>query len=290
MADSSSSTVLHILNTGTSFLEKKGIENPRLACELLLSRLVGCPRLELMLRQQDTLTEKRLDAMRRGIKRVATGEPVQYVIGETGFLENSFKVDSRALIPRPETELLVNLVLDCVSIWLEEVPAIVDVGTGSGCIILSLAAARPQGKYLALDVSDDALSLARENAAAMQLESNVHFVNADLADVVDPESLDAVVANLPYISTSDCEKLPKNVRDHEPRQALDGGPDGLTIIRSVIQDAGIILKNNGMLFLEIGEDQGAAVVELLKESGFSDVTLKQDLAERDRVVFGRLAL
>jgi release factor glutamine methyltransferase len=290
MADSSSSTVLHILNTGTSFLEKKNIENPRLACELLLSRLVGCPRLELMLRQQDTLTEKRLDAMRRGIKRVAAGEPVQYVIGETGFLENSFKVDSRALIPRPETELLVNLVLDCVSIWLEEVPAIVDVGTGSGCIILSLAAARPQGKYLALDVSDDALSLARENAAAMQLESNVHFVNADLADVVDPESLDAVVANLPYISTSDCEKLPKNVRDHEPRQALDGGPDGLTIIRSVIQDAGIILKNNGMLFLEIGEDQGPAVVELLKESGFSDVTLKQDLAERDRVVFGRLAL
>jgi release factor glutamine methyltransferase len=290
MADSSSNTVLHILSTGTSFLEKKGIENPRLACELLLSRLVGCPRLELMLRQQDTLTGKRLDAMRRGIKRVATGEPVQYVIGETGFMEGTFKVDSRALIPRPETEMLVNLVLDCVSIWLEEVPAIVDVGTGSGCIILSLAAARPQGKYLALDVSDDALALARENAAAMQLDSNVHFVNADLADVVDPESLDAVVANLPYISTSDCEKLPQNVRDHEPRLALDGGPDGLTIIRSVIQDAGIILKNNGMLFLEIGEDQGAAVVELLKESGFSDVTLKQDLAERDRVVFGRLAL
>jgi len=283
-------TVKYVLQSGAQFLEKKGIENPRLVCELLLSKLLGCERLELYLKHDEMLSEKKLAAMRRGIKRAADGEPVQHILGETGFMESVFKVDRRALIPRPETEILVQHVLTCDTLWQTEAPAIVDVGTGSGCIVLSLAAARPNARYLAVDTSEEALALARENAATLNLTEHVHFVKADLSDVVDPESMDAVVANLPYIPSADCEQLSPEVRDHEPRSALDGGQDGLDIIRSVVQDAGIVLKNGGMLFLEIGDEQGAAVISLMKESGFADATVKQDLNGRDRVVFGRLIL
>ncbi len=283
-------TVLHVLQAGAQFLEQKKIENPRLVCEQLLSKLLGCERLELYLKYDYVLSEKKLAAMRRGIKRAADGEPVQYILGETGFMESVFKVDRRALIPRPETEILVQHVLTCKSLWETETPAIVDVGTGSGCIILSIAEAKPDGRYLAVDTSEEALKLARENAATLNVDERVHFVCADLSDVVEPESMDAVVANLPYIPSADCDRLSPEVRDHEPRSALDGGEDGLDIIRDVVQDAGIVLKNGGMLFLEIGDDQGAAVISLMKESGFSDAAVKQDLTGRDRVVFGRLVM
>ena len=286
----STKNVLDVLTAGAKFLESKNIENPRLICEILLSRLLSCPRMELYLKHNTELSEKKLEAMRRGIKRAAAGEPVQYITGEAGFMNSTFKVDKRALIPRPETEVLVNMVLECKSIWARESPAIVDVGTGSGCIILSLATEKPAGKYLAIDVSEEALALARENAAALNLSERVHFINADLADVVDPESIDAVVANLPYIPGNVCETLATQVRDHEPRSALDGGPDGLDIIRSVIQDAGFILKNGGMIFLEIGDDQGSKVKNLLEASGFADVSVTQDLNSRDRVVSGTLAM
>jgi release factor glutamine methyltransferase len=286
----SNKNILDVLNAGTKFLERKNIENPRLICEMLLSRLLECPRLELYMKYNTELSEKKLEAMRRGIKRAADGEPVQYITGEAGFMNSTFKVDKRALIPRPETEVMVNMILECKSIWEQESPAIVDVGTGSGCIILSIAAALKDGKYLAIDTSDKALELARENAALLLLSDKVHFINADLADVVDPESIDAVVANLPYIPSAACDKLDSIVRDHEPRSALDGGPDGLDIIRSVIQDAAFILKNNGLIFLEIGDDQGPKVKRLLVDSGFSDVKITQDLNKRDRVVSGNLAI
>ncbi len=289
MSDSNK-TVVYVLKVGTDFLEGKSIENPRLICEILLSRLLCCQRLELSLKYNDELSEKMLAAMRRGIKRAGSGEPVQYITGEAGFMDYVFKVDRRALIPRPETELLVNSVLGCESLWQNDRPAIVDVGTGSGCIVLSLAAVHKNGKYLAIDTSEDALSLARENAEKMQLSDNVNFINADLADVVEPETIDAVVANLPYIPTAACETLARVVRDHEPRSALDGGADGLRIIEEIVGDAGFILKNNGMIFLEIGDDQGPAVKNLLEEAGFADVKVLKDLNERDRVVLGSLSI
>jgi release factor glutamine methyltransferase len=283
-------TVLHILQTGADYLKQKNIEDPRLVCELLLSRLLNCKRLELYLKYDEVLSEKKIEAMRRGIKRAAAGEPVQYILGETGFRNCTLKVDNRALIPRPETEVLVELVLSTEALWQAAAPAIVDVGTGSGCIILSLAAERPQGRYLAVDPSGEALSLAQENAAAMGLSEAVHFIHADLSDVVEPESMDAIVANLPYIPSEDCRQLDPQIREHEPHMALDGGPDGLSIIKTVIQDAIIVLKNGGMLFLEIGDDQGAKVTALMKQAGFSNAAIKQDLNGRDRVVFGQLSM
>jgi len=283
-------TVLDVLTLSESYLAQRRIEQPRLLAEMLLSRLVKRPRLELAMDYRRVLPESHLEAMRRGLKRVGDGEPIQHVLGETGFMNYVFKTDRRALIPRPETEVLVRKVLECKAIWAQERPAVADVGTGSGCIILSLAAAHPQGRYLGLDISEEALSLARENAERLGLSKNVIFACEGLSDVIEAETLDAITANLPYIPTGAIERLPKNVRDYEPRLALDGGASGLDIIRSVVEDAAIALKNDGMLFLEIGEEQGEAVRELLEETGFGDVAVHPDLTGRDRVVSGRLAM
>lgn len=283
-------TVKDILTLSESYLAQRGVEQPRLIGEMLLSRLLRRPRLELSLDYAKVLPESHLEAMRRGLKRVGEGEPVQYVLGEAGFMDHVFKVDRRALIPRPETETLVRLVLECQPLWQHERPALADVGTGSGCIVLSLAAARPQGRYLALDVSENALALARENAARMGLAERVIFTGEELSDVIEAETLDAIVANLPYIPSAVVDRLPGNVRLHEPRQALDGGQSGLDIITTVVEDAAIALKGGGMLFLEIGEEQGKAVAGLLQAAGFEAVQVHPDLNGRDRVVSGRLAI
>ncbi len=282
-------TVREVLDLGETYLARHGTTHPRLLCELLLGRLLKRPRSEFALHGERPLATEHLEAMRRGLKRVAGGEPVQYVIGETGFMDSVFKTDRRALIPRPETEVLVRKVLECDHLWQVERPAIADIGTGSGCIVLSLAAARPQGRYLALDVSEEALALARENAAALGLAERVIFTAEALSDVVEAEMLDAIVANLPYIPTAEVDRLPENVRAHEPRLALDGGPDGLDVITALIEDAAIAIKGGGHLFLEIGETQGAAVTGRMQSVGFEAVRVHSDLNGRDRVVTGCLA-
>lgn len=280
--------VVDILTSASEYLAANGVESAGLAAKLLLSRLLNCKPLELAFKFNDVLSERQLAAMRRGIKRVAAGEPVQYVIGETGFMGHTLKVDKRALIPRPETEILVETVLACAPLWQRDTPAIVDVGTGSGCIVLSLVKAKPEARYLAFDVSDDALALARENAGALDVADRVAFTKADIADALEPETCDALIANLPYIPAADVVALPREVRDHEPRTALDGGPTGLALIARAVDDATVVLKAGGYLFLEIGADQGAAVTALLREAGFRDITVKQDLNRRDRVVTGVL--
>ena len=277
-------TVAEVLKAGADYLAKQGVDQPRAACEVLLGRLLGCRRLDVHTRHDEVLGEKHLEAMRRGIKRVAAGEPVQYVTGETEFKGRVFKVDKRALIPRPETELLVDEVLTCEALWKKPQPAVMDWGTGSGCIAISLALERPKGLYLALDASADAVALARENAAAHGVAERIGFADADVSELVEPESFDAIVANLPYIPTADWQRLPAHIRNHEPRQALDGGPRGLSVIESVAHDASMVLRAGGRFFLEIGHQQGPAVKSLLAETGFSDVQVKKDLAGHDRIV------
>ena len=279
--------LLEVIQAGADYLDGKKVESPRLACELLAGRLLGRKRLELYLEHETELTEKQLAAMRRGIKRVAAGEPVQYVTGCTEFHGHRFVVDPRALIPRPETELLVERVLACEPLWQQQ-PVLLDVGTGSGCIIISIALARPAAVCIGFDISADALALAAENAAALGVQDRVVFTSQELSDTIDPEMLDAVVANLPYVPTAEVELLPVHIRDHEPRAALDGGPDGLAVIEPVLQDAAIMLKPGGWAFLETGEDQGAAVTALLKQNGFGDIILSQDLAGHDRIIQAQL--
>jgi release factor glutamine methyltransferase len=282
-------TIAEVLTAAGEYLAGKGVDDARLAIELLVARLLNCRRLELPLRAQAVLPENLLAALRRGVRRVAGGEPVQYVLGQWDFMGRTFKVDRRALIPRPDTECLVAAVLACAPLWAQSRPAIVDIGTGSGCIAISLALARPDGLYIGLDVSGDALALARENAAALGVADRIAFTGAELCDTVEPEMLDAVVSNPPYVRTADFEKLPVHIRCHEPRLALDGGPDGLSVIEGIVQDAAIALKNGGRLFLEIGWDQAAAVKALFAQAGFDGVHVGPDLAGRDRVVAGVLA-
>jgi len=203
-------TVKHVLESGAAFLEARDVTEARLKCELLASRLMNCPRLELYLRFEHVLNDAHVNAMRRGIKRLAVGEPVQHILGEVTFHGHRFKVDPRALIPRPETERLVQAVLDWKA--LADDALVVDVGTGSGCVVTSLALARPALRCVGLDISEDALALARENAAALGVESRVAFARADLSDCVEPESVDAIVANLPYIASAECDELPSTQR------------------------------------------------------------------------------
>jgi len=287
MQQNGQKTVLDVLKGSTDFLAGREIEQPRLAAELLLSRLLNCKRLNLYVRHEELLSERILEAMRRGVKRVAANEPIQYVLGQTEFMGRVFRTDRRALIPRPETETLVETVLSHEPLWKNGgKPAILDVGTGTGCIAVTIAAARPEAVCVGFDVSAEAIELAKENATANGVATRTAMVcGPDLSAHFEPEMFDAVVANLPYIPTKDCETLAPNVRDHEPRLALDGGPDGLSLIAACIEDAAMLLKPAGTCFLETGADQTGAVSLLFTQNGFENVVVKKDLAGRDRIVF-----
>ncbi len=278
-------TVKTVLEQSAAYVAGAGREYGRLDCELLLARLLKCRRLDLYLRFDHELDETRLAAMRRGIKRLAAGEPVQYILGETDFLGHRLTVDSRALIPRPETEGLVQTVLE---LDLPPAALFADVGTGSGCIAIALLLARPEWRGVGIDPSAPALELARLNAQRLGVEARLALTGAELADCLEPESLDLLVSNLPYIPSAEVDALPRHIRDFEPRSALDGGPDGLDLIRQLVPDAAFLLKPAGWLALEIGAGQGEDVRALLTGEGFESVAVRPDLAGLDRVALGRL--
>jgi release factor glutamine methyltransferase len=227
-----------------------------------------------------------------GVARLERGEPVQYVIGETDFMGLRFFCDAWALIPRPETELVVEAaeafareaIAPPYGTWPRPLP-VLDVCTGSGCIACSLAARLgPAVAVAASDISADALALARKNALALGAE--VEFRKADLFEGVAPESVALVTANPPYVPTAECDRLPRNVRDWEPRLALDGGAGGMEIISRLVAGAADVLLSGGRLVMEIGEDQGPAVRELpcLKNLPIRILEIRRDCAGRDRVV------
>ncbi len=283
MSDSGK-TVFEVLKSSRQYLEARGIHEARRSCDLLMSFLLRCKPLELFFKLDYVLSQKQLDAMRRGVKRLAENEPVQYILGTWDFMEHSFKVDKRALIPRPETEELVQIILECEELWQNEPAFVVDVGTGTGCIAICLALAKPDSRFLAIDVSPDALALAAENAKRLYVGDNLVFSDKELSDLIEPGMVDALVANLPYIPTGDYEKLPPHIKNYEPEQALNGGDDGLDIIRVVAEDASMVLKNDGWIFLEMDFRQGAAITELLEQLGFYDITINKDLTGRERFI------
>ncbi|MFO7936882.1 MAG: peptide chain release factor N(5)-glutamine methyltransferase [Kiritimatiellia bacterium] len=279
-------TLKHCINTGAQWLKRRHMEDPLVTAELLAARLFDCGRMNLY-RYADTLPEKRvLKAFGRGLRRVAAGEPIQYVLGEWDFRELTLKVDKRALIPRPETELLTDLVLKSKQLENTENPLVVDVGTGTGCIILSIARSLKAGVFIGIDISGDALSLARENAELTGLSSRVYFVRSDGCGEFDPGSVDILVSNPPYIPSKVVDGLDPKIRQHEPRLALDGGADGLDCYRNLIFDAVMVVKPGGAVFFEIGDDQAQAVCALMEEFGFVNVQLKSDLNGKDRFVIG----
>jgi release factor glutamine methyltransferase len=277
-----------LIAAGTAWLAVREIGEPRIKCELLAARLLGVPRLQLPLERSRILPAPLVDALRRGVVRLGNHEPIQYVLGEWDFRGLTLRVDRRALIPRPETEQLVQLVLDEPDLRLIPSPLICDIGTGCGCIAISLAVEAPGGIYTAVDREAEALALARENAARHAVAQRITFLQGESCAHAAPGSLDVVVSNPPYIATAVCAALPRQIRDYEPNTALDGGADGLDILRDIVHDTALRLKPRGWCFLEIGDDQGPAVRDLLTQVGFETVEILRDLAGKIRFARARM--
>jgi len=275
-------TVLEVINATTDYFRNSGIESPRLNIEHLLAHVMGKRRMDLYLEFDRPLDEKQLGPLRDLVRRRAQREPLQHLLGTVEFLGLTLKCDARALIPRPETEQLCELLLaeakspDCE--WKDG--TIVDVGTGSGCIALALAAALPGANVTGVDASDDALALAVENAARTELSGRVQFSKSDLLSAI-AGPIDLIVANLPYVPSDEVRSIQNEVR-REPLPALDGGPDGMAEIRRLLPEAAAKLRSGGRLALEIGLGQAPALVADLTAHGFREPGILKDYQGRDR--------
>ena len=273
-----------VIAKASSYLGAKDVPDAETAAELLAARLLRCGRGSLASALEQDVGQRHLEAMRRGMSRLVKGEPLQYVLGEWDFRSLTLKCDRRALIPRPETEELVTRVLRHLQTLAVDEPFVIDVGTGTGAIILSLAKelAAP-AIFLGTDVSEDAIALAKENAVRCGLTDRVMFAVADgLDDFDEPGVVDVIVSNPPYIETATCETLDPRVKDWEPRLALDGGATGLDFYDRYLGDALNILKPGGAVFFEIGENQGEALRKLMFDYGFENITVEKDFGGHDR--------
>jgi release factor glutamine methyltransferase len=275
-------TVVELLGVAAAYLDARGFETPRLDVELLLGHVLGMRRLELYLHHDRPLEPAEVDAFRELLRRRAGGEPVAYLLGSAGFRRLTLKVDARVLVPRPETEVLVELVLA----RLPDGGALLDVGTGSGAIALAVADERPDTRVTAVDVSAGALALARENRDALGLADRVELVESDLyAHLPAGARFDVVAANPPYIPEDD-PRLDPRVRDHEPHVAIFAGADGLALIRRLVAGARERLEPGGTLAIEVAEGQAPRVRALLDDAGFRHVVTERDLAAIERCVAG----
>jgi release factor glutamine methyltransferase len=276
-------TVLEIIKKTTDFFATRGIENPRLNAELLVGHGLGLARMQLYLQFERPLAEAELEKIRPLVRRRGQREPLQYIVGETEFAGLKLKTDRRALIPRPETELLVE--------WLtvpDERPAprsVLDLGTGTGAIALALARHFPAAAVTAVDLSDEALALAAENAERTALTGRVRWLKSDWFSALPNETFDLIVGNPPYLSTAETAAAEPEVRDHEPVSALTSGEDGMNALRTILADAPKHLAPAGLLALETGIAHHETLREIAARAGFSRTESRQDLTKRDRFFF-----
>ena len=275
------STVLETIDGGTRYLEKRGIEDARRNMQIMVAHQLACTRMQLYTQFDRPLGESELVPLREMLKGRGEGVPLQHVLGVVSFHHRDFKSDSRALIPRPETEELAEWIL---SMSMGDDLKVLDMGCGSGVLGLTLAAERPSWHVTLADVSKDALALTKENAAALGI-GNARFLRSDLFSAVEVE-FDGIVANLPYVPESERASLSREVM-HDPALALFGGADGLEVIRRFIPEAFRRLRPGGWMVLEIGHDQASQVEEILRSSGFADIEVKTDLSGVARFPFAR---
>jgi len=278
------STVLETIDGGTRYLEKRSIADARRNMQLLVAHQLKCTRMQLYLQFDRPLAESDLLPLREALKRRGEGVPLQHILGQVLFHRRDFKTDARALIPRPETEELAEWLL---SLDLPENQELLDMGCGSGVLGLTLAAERPAWDLVLADVSPDALTLARENSALLEIQ-NASLVQSDLFSAVEGD-FDGIVANLPYVPESERATMAREVL-HDPALALFGGTDGLDLIRRFIPQAFIRLKPGGWLVLEIGHDQASQVAGFLQTSSFTDIEVKTDLSGVARFPFAKRPL
>ena len=266
------STVLETIDGGTRYLEKRGIEDARRNMQMLVANQLGCTRMDLYLQFDRPLQEAELSPLREKLKNRGEGIPLQHLLGSVYFHKHEFKIDARALIPRPETEELAEWILQHK---IRENQSVLDMGCGSGVLGLSLAAARPSWRVTLADVSTDALTLAQENAMSLGIE-NTAFLHTDLFSNLSG-TFDGIVANLPYIPETERSSLSREVM-HDPALALFSGTDGLDLIRRFIPEAFHRLNPGGWLVLEIGHDQASQVSEILNAHPFTAIAVKTDLS------------
>lgn len=277
-------TIGEALTASVAALEAAGVDSPRLDAELLLAEATGQDRGAILARPEEVVEAPAARAFGAMVRRRIVREPVAYILGRRGFRELELRCDPRALIPRPETELLVEVALEA------EAGSVLDVGTGSGAIAMAIALEIDGVEVVAIDTSPPALALARENADALGLAERVTF---ELGALPRLRHFDLIVANLPYVRDEDWSSLAPEIKKWEPREALVGGVDGLDPIRGLLAalTPGSRPARAGLgcsaVALEIGEGQGGAVAELVEAAGFSEIELRPDLAGIERVVMGR---
>ena len=282
-------TVAKVLLWATQDFKKRGLDTARLDAELLLGKVLGVDRVRLIMDAQSPLSGRELGEYRELIKRRRSGEPVAYILGEREFYGLRLAIDRRVLIPRPDTEALVEVALERTAQRYMYGRAL-DLCTGSGCVALAFQDHRRTWRVTATDISADALAVARRNAERLGLVWGLKLAISDLDSAIEPSArFDLITANAPYIPDAEVDQLDVGVRDYEPRTALAGGSDGLHVIRRIVALAPARLSSGGVLALEVGHDQAARVTELLGSGGLVDVQRRRDYGGHERVVSGRLA-
>jgi len=278
-------TAAHLIESATARLA--GSPNPRLDAEMLFRGVSGMDRATVLTRGDEAVDGPLVAKFEVALARRLRGEPIQYILGRAAFWRDEFAVGPSVLIPRPDTEILVEAA--AARLRDRDAPALLDIGTGSGCIALSLLRELPGSRAIAVDVSEAALEVARRNARDLGLDSRVEFRRSNWLDAVGPsETFDAIVSNPPYVSRDHESGLPGEVRDHEPALALFADrSDDLSSYRSILSGLGRRLRSSGILALEVGAGQAGRVAQLLKDSGLRSIEVLDDLAAIPRVVLGR---
>ena len=276
-------TVIEAIQKSTEFLGKKNVESPRVQTELLLAYLLKMPRMKLYLNFDRVLLPVEIDSLRELIKRRGQREPLQHIVGSTSFCGYEISVTRNVLIPRPETELLAEL--GWKFLLERQTPTALDFGTGSGCIAIALAAKCPNAKITALDVSADALALAKQNALQNQAAERIEFLLGDgFAALAGKTQFDLLMSNPPYIASAEIETLDPEVKDFDPRGALDGGADGLDFYRRLAAEAKPFLKPDGKIMLEFGDGQADDIKKILDNEKWIVEALQDDYSQRARIL------
>src|SRR6266404_270731 len=284
-------TVLEIIKRSTDFLARKGVDSPRLQTELLLAHLLGLPRMKLYLNFERALVASEVEAFRGLIQRRGQREPLQYLVGSTSFCGLEIALNQHVLIPRPETELLAERgwqFLSQLSTTNSQLSTALDFGAGSGCIAIAMAIKSPGAQVYALEICSDAIVVARQNAERHGVVERIEFFEGDGFAVL-PEALafDLIISNPPYIPTAEIESLQPEVRDYDPRQALDGGPDGLDCMRRLAREGAAFIKPDARVMLEFGEGQAEAVREIFTQQKWIVEGIVADYTRRPRIVIAR---
>jgi release factor glutamine methyltransferase len=270
----------------TEDFTRRGFDSPRLDADLLVAHVLGKTRIEIILEGDRPLDKSELERFRELVRRRRAGEPTAYLLGTREFYGTLLEVDPNVLIPRPDTEILVEVALERT--LAQAVGTAIDLCTGSGCVAIAFALARRDWTVTGVDLSPGAVEVAKRNAARAGFAAGLSFETGDLfAALPSVAAVELITANPPYIPTEVIPTLEVGIRNYEPRMALDGGLDGLTVTRRIIAEAPARLVGGGVLALEIGHDQAAAVSELMQSAGFEDVAVKRDYGHNDRVVSGR---